>query len=227
MLLEFIRLFFPRNCYSCGNNLISQESIICYNCKYSLPRTGFHLQPGNPVEQLFWGRVPLKAAAACFEFRKSGGVQRLLHQLKYKGVKEIGREVGRIYGKELLQSQSFSSSDFIVPVPLHPLKLRSRGYNQSEMFAEGLEESMPRAEMRNLLQRTTHTATQTKRSRFDRWKNVETVFDFDRRQGDVRGKRILLVDDVVTTGATLESCAARLLREGADSVSIACIAATR
>ncbi len=227
MFSDFLQLFFPRNCHACGNTLIKQENLICYSCRYSLPRTGFHLQPGNPVEQLFWGRVPLTAAAACFEFRKSGGVQRLLHLLKYKNEPDIGREIGRIYGKELLQSPVFSESELVIPVPLHASRLKSRGYNQSEVFAEGLIESMPSMRVDLSLKRISKTATQTKRSRFDRWKNVETVFSFQEEGEAVRGKRILLVDDVVTTGATLEACAARILRAGADSVRVACIAATR
>ncbi|MEX1187911.1 MAG: phosphoribosyltransferase family protein [Bacteroidia bacterium] len=227
MLSEFFQLFFPRNCHSCGEPLIKQENLICYSCRYSLPRTGFHLQPGNPVEQLFWGRVPLTAAAACFEFRKSGGVQRLLHLLKYKGNEDIGREIGRIYGKELLQSKTFSESEIILPVPLHISRLKVRGYNQSRVFAEGLAESMPSAKIDDSLKRINKTDTQTQKSRFDRWKNVETVFSFQDDGVSVRGKRVLLVDDVVTTGATLEACATRILRAGADSVRVACIAATR
>ncbi len=227
MFQDFLQLFFPRNCHACGTTLISQEKLICFSCRYSLPRTGFHLQPGNPVEQLFWGRVPLTAAAACFEFRKSGGVQRLLHLLKYKNEPEIGREIGRIYGNELLQSKVFAESEIIVPVPLHSTRLKQRGYNQSEVFAQGLQESIPSSIVDLSLKRITKTETQTRRTRFDRWRNVETVFSFQEDSLAVRGKRVLLVDDVVTTGATLEACASRILRAGADSVRVACIAATR
>lgn len=226
MLFECFQLFFPKHCPSCSLALLRNENIICFKCRYSLPRTGFHLQRGNPVEQLFWGRVPLQAAAACFEFRKSGGVQRMLHLLKYDGAQELGRELGRIYGRELLQSPLFSENQLIVPVPLHPDRLRVRGYNQSEVFAEGLEESLPNAQLNKAIERVIHTTTQTKKSRFDRWQNVETAFEVTHVEA-IRGKRVLLVDDVVTTGATLESCAARLLRSGAQNVSIACIAATR
>jgi ComF family protein len=226
MLFECFQLFFPKHCPSCSKALLRNENIICFHCRYALPRTGFHLQRGNPVEQLFWGRVPLQAAAACFEFRKSGGVQRMLHQLKYDGAQDLGRELGRIYGRELLQSPLFSENQIIVPVPLHPDRLRIRGYNQSEVFAEGLEESLPIAKLNNAIERVVHTSTQTKKSRFDRWQNVETAFEVTQVEA-IRGKRVLLVDDVVTTGATLESCAARLLRSGAENVSIACIAATR
>jgi len=226
MLFECLQLFFPKHCPSCDEALLRKENIICLKCRFTLPRTGFHLQRGNPVEQLFWGRIPLNAAAACFEFRKSGGVQRMLHQLKYGGAQDLGREIGRIYGRELLQSPLFNETEIIVPVPLHPNRLRSRGYNQSEVFGEGLVESIRHSTLNNVIERVVHTSTQTKKSRFDRWQNVETVFEVT-NPDQVRGKRVLLIDDVVTTGATLESCAARLLRSGARHVSIACIAATR
>jgi ComF family protein len=150
----------------------------------------------------------------------------MLHQLKYGGAQDLGREIGRIYGRELLQSPLFNETEIIVPVPLHPNRLRSRGYNQSEVFGEGLVESIRHSTLNNVIERVVHTSTQTKKSRFDRWQNVETVFEVT-NPDQVRGKRVLLIDDVVTTGATLESCAARLLRSGARHVSIACIAATR
>lgn len=226
MLSSCFNLFFPRNCAACVQALNRNESVICFNCRYSLPRTGFHLQPGNPVEKLFWGRIPISAAAACFEFRQSGGVQHMLHLLKYKGAQEVGRELGRIYGSELLQSSDFARSECIVPVPLHPAKERMRGYNQSRVFGEGLSESMTSTALCDAIERVRKTDTQTKKSRFERWNNVETVFEV-KLPDLIRGKRVLLIDDVITTGATLEACGARLLRAGAESVAVACIAATR
>lgn len=224
MFSEFLHLFFPNLCPSCNSALFKNEQVICFRCKHILPRTDFHLKPGNALERVFWGRVPLKSAAACFIFRKEGGVQKLLHELKYNNAPEIGREIGRIYGKELLQSPSFVEADLIIPVPLHPKKFTSRGYNQSGVFGEGLQESLP-AKMNELaLIRNLNTGTQTRRSRFERWENVDNIFTIHDSEL-VRNKRILLIDDVITTGATLESCAVNLFKAGALDIRVACIAA--
>jgi len=224
MIRETLHLFFPRLCPACGNALLRKETLICFACHYRMPRTNYHLQEDNPIARIFWGRVPLTGAAAYYFFRKEGRVQRLLHELKYKGKPEIGREIGRLYGKELLNSDTFSSSELIIPVPLHPAKKVIRGYNQSDVFGEGLAEAMPGELITDILVRRYNSETQTRKSRFDRWENVETVFGIASPDA-IRGKRILLVDDVVTTGATLESCAQHLLKAGAISLSIACIAA--
>lgn len=150
----------------------------------------------------------------------------MLHALKYEGAQDIGLEIGRMYGRELMQTEVFAERELIIPVPLHPNKLRVRGYNQSELFARGLAESIPGSSFSPAVERIVHTSTQTRKSRFERWKNVETVFSpANNHIASLRNKRILLVDDVVTTGATLESCAAVLLRNGAHSVAVACIAA--
>jgi ComF family protein len=224
VLRDCLHLFFPDCCAACNEPLFNNEKTICLRCRHMLPRTGFHLQRGNPVEQLFWGRIPIAGAAACFEFRKSGKIQNMLHALKYQGGRVVGTEIGRIYGRELMQSELFSRNSQIVPVPLHPHKKRNRGYNQSEEFAKGLSESIPGSCSLNAVERAVRTETQTRKSRFARWKNVETVFVPGPDCSRIQGQHVLLVDDVVTTGATLESCATVLLRNGAASVCIACIA---
>jgi ComF family protein len=224
MIRSLMHMFFPALCAACGQPLHSSERMICFGCRYRLPRTHFHLQRGNPIEQIFWGRVPLKAASAYYYFRKEGRVQRLLHQLKYKGAAELGREVGRMYGRDLSRSPVFSSATLVVPVPLAAEKQRIRGYNQSTVFAEGIAERLQLDMQAEGLRKIQHNETQTRKSRYARWENVSGIYQVNTSM-NMHGKNVLLVDDVVTTGATLESCARALLQSGAESVSIACIAA--
>jgi ComF family protein len=202
---DFISLLFPRICAACGNSLWKQEETLCLSCEFHLPRTNFHLALENPVSQLFWGRVNLESAAAFLYFNKGNKVQRLIHQLKYKGRKDIGIYLGRQYGQHLKYSPFFQTVQLIVPVPLHPKKLSQRGYNQSEQFAIGLGETMKIPVDPYAICRKKETETQTKKSRFRRWQNVAEVFDAT-DPGSMEMKHILIVDDVITTGATLESC---------------------
>jgi ComF family protein len=224
MFYACLHLFFPRICPACGEALLRFEKVICFSCKSSLPQTGYHHQSDNPIAQLFWGRVPVHTAAAFYFFRKSGHVQQLLHQLKYGNRPEIGEEIGSMYGAELAVSASFSSTEIIVPVPLHPQKMRIRGYNQSAEFARGLSRTMNKPALEEALVRNAHSESQTRKARFARWENVNEVFSV-RQPELIAGRNILLVDDVITTGATIEACAARLFRAGAGRVSIASIAA--
>jgi ComF family protein len=223
MLNDLLHLFFPRICSSCGEVLLRKETVICLTCKYTLPRTNFHLYQGNPVEQLFWGRAPIKAAAAFLYFRKEGNVQNMLYALKYQNAPEVGEEIGKLYGQELSKSNFYNDSELILPVPLHPGKQKIRGYNQSESFGRGLERLLPAEQVTDVLIKREATGSQTRKSRFARWENVETVFEI-KDPKRILNKNILLVDDVITTGATLESCTQHLLKAGANSVSIACIA---
>ena len=160
-------------------------------------------------------------AASSF-FNKGNKVQNLLHQLKYKGAKNVGEKIGLLYGYELLESNNFKDVDFIVPVPLHPKKLKKRGYNQSESFANGLSQSLNKEVVTNLLLRTVNSETQTKKSRFNRWENVATIFTIS-NASSIDGKHVLLVDDVITTGATIEGCA-QLLTQNNAKVSVVTIA---
>lgn len=220
---DFISLFYPRACMACGKNLMRYENCICTFCLYHLPRTNFHGEKENPVTKLFWGKINIEAAAACFYFYKKGKVQQLMHQLKYKGHKEIGSFIGRLYGKELLQIPAFNSVNYIIPVPLHPKKEKIRGYNQSEMFALGLSESMKVPVDTHSLIKSTSTETQTKKSRFSRWENVKEVFTLQNTER-FKNKHILLVDDVITTGATIESCVIKLQQSEGIKISIASMA---
>jgi ComF family protein len=225
MINDFLAMIFPKVCYACGKSLFKKEECICLYCLYHLPKTNFHLHHDNPVIKLFWGRVNIFSAAALFSFSKGGKVQHLIHQLKYKGKKEIGISLGKFYGNELKQSPLFAPAEVVVPVPLHPKKLKKRGYNQSEMFAQGIAEAMKINIPKEALIRTRASETQTKKSRFARWKNVEEIFSVTVPDA-LKGKHVLLVDDVVTTGSTLEACAEKILRVPGTKVSIATLAST-
>ena len=225
MLNDFLSLIFPNVCAACGKSLFKSEASICTYCFYHLPRTNFHLYGDNPVIKLFWGRTNIFSASSLYSFNKGSKVQHLIHQLKYRGKKEIGISLGKYYGKELKDSPLFSSVNLVIPVPLHLKKLKKRGYNQSETFSQGLAESMGMENGKNILIRTHASETQTKKSRFARWENVEKVFKVIAPE-KIQGRHILLVDDVVTTGSTLEACANKILEVSGTKVSIATIAST-
>lgn len=223
MLNDFISLIFPHVCASCGKSLYKNEHSICTYCAYHLPKTNFHLDNENPIAKIFWGRINIHSAGACYGFNKGGKVQHLIHQLKYKGKKDVGITIGKWYGLDLKQNPDFNTVNVIIPVPLHPRKEKKRGYNQSSFFAEGLAFSMNAEVDLKTLFRAKESETQTKKSRFNRWKNVESIFQL-RNTTALQGKHILLVDDVITTGATLEACAQTLFQIPDIKVSVATIA---
>jgi len=223
---DFISLIYPRICICCGNSLWKHEKLICNACHFRLPRTRFHLDPDNPVSRVFYGRVRVESAAAYLLFNKGSKVQRIIHQLKYKGRKDVGVWLGEEYGQILKASPLFNGIDLIIPVPLHKKKLMQRGYNQSDQFAIGLSKALKVPVENKLLVRNRATSTQTRKGRYERWKNVEDLFSLVRPER-ITGARILLVDDVVTTGATLESCIMALQRAPGVKVSVAAIAAAK
>lgn len=222
----FISLFYPRVCAACGNTLFKNEDTMCTYCLYHLPKTNFHLMENSPLDQVFWGRVNLQHTAALYTFNKKSKVQHLLHQLKYKDRNDIGVYLGKVLGTDLLASKIFDDVNVIVPVPLHMRKLRKRGYNQSEQIAIGLAYSMKIEMDATSFLRTVNTATQTRKSRFARWENVKEVFMVSTPK-KLQGKHILLIDDVITTGATLEAAAQMLLAIEGVKLSIACIGFAR
>ncbi|MBA4408673.1 MAG: phosphoribosyltransferase family protein [Bacteroidota bacterium] len=216
-------LLFPRLCVVCGDKLIEQEQWICLHCLHHIPRTNFHLESDNPVARLFYGRVQIEYATSFFYFSKGSKYQSLLHNLKYKGMKELGEEIGKHFGIDLMQSPEFSTVDVICPVPLHPQKERKRGYNQSWWIASGIARQMQKELSSDNLIRVTATETQTRKSRFARWQNVEGIFELSNPEA-FSGKHVLLVDDVVTTGSTLEACASSILTKTDARISIATLA---
>lgn len=221
---EFLDLIFPRNCPQCGRALFDFEPCLCTICQGSLPIANFHLRPyDNELTVKIQGLTKINRVMAYLRFTKKGKSQKLLHQLKYKNKPEIGEEMGRLYGLLLNQTGYQNEWDVIVPVPLHPMKQKRRGYNQSEKFANGLSKSLL-VQVKNLLERRKFTETQTKKSRLERLENVDEVFDLKHGE-NILGLRILLVDDVITTGATLCACSNILLANGAKHVDLATIAA--
>lgn len=220
---DFISLLFPRLCYACGNHLVRNEKLICTECYIVIPRTNYHIEDKNPVAQLFWGRCMIEKAAAFSYYNKGSRIRNLIHNLKYKGIKEIGYELGRIYGLSLKSSGFTSDIDLIIPVPLHPSKKRIRGFNQSDLISTGLADVTGLPVDINSLARITVSASQTRRSRYDRWTNVEGIFRVN-EPDMIRGRHILLVDDVITTGSTIESCANELLKTEGVKVSVVALA---
>ena len=220
---DLFSLFFPNLCLGCGQPLIRGEEVVCSICHFHLPKTYFHNDPENPLNRVFWGRVNIEAVAAYLYFYKGSSVQHLLHQLKYKSRPEIAVRIGKWYGLELRQADIFRDTQLIVPVPLHPRKYRKRGYNQSQAFAEGLASVMKAEQETGCLYRKVDSKTQTRKARYNRWENVENIFGVNHTER-IMGCHILLVDDVITTGATLEACAQALLEVPGVKVSIATIA---
>jgi len=221
---DILHVIFPQQCVACKRSLYRGERVICTECLMKIPRTNFHKVKNNLVEKSFWGRVPIVRATSYFYFIKGSDFQRLLHNLKYHGRYDIGVFMGECMGHELATQRDFTHFDAIIPVPLHPGKQRERGYNQSEMIARGLSKSLNAPVDVKTLHRKVYTETQTKKSRIERWKNVSNVFEADPSR-PLNGRHILLVDDVLTTGATIEGCANALRqRNPAVRISVATLA---
>ncbi len=219
----FAHLFYPQLCAGCGNDLHGNGQVICLHCLDEIPVTNFHLHAANPVEKIFWGRVAITAAASYTYFTKDSMMQQLLHGLKYHSKKETGIFFGRKIGTSLLESNRFGNLDAIIPVPLHPKKERKRGYNQAAVIAEGISEKMQLPLWPAILLRTGASETQTHKTRVERWHNIAGLFKVAEDM-QLKGKHVLLVDDVITTGATLEACAAELLKSEDTRVSIVTVA---
>jgi ComF family protein len=219
---DILNLFYPELCIACGRKLVDQERWLCIECIGDLPRTKFHSDPENKVAGLFWGRVKVENATSWLFFRKGSRYQKLVHCMKYKGMQEVGEELGRLFALELADSP-FRYADLVVPVPLHAKKLRQRGYNQSEWIAFGIASGLEKPLSTNNLIRVMHNPSQTRKNRYERWQNVEGIFSVSRPE-ELMNKHVLLVDDVVTTGSTLEASVAALLGSGAGKVSIATLA---
>lgn len=216
---DLIHLFFPDLCAVCGNKLIDGEHCICIGCMQKLPRTHYYKQPENRLEEFFAGRVPFQRAAAYAYFIHGGSVQQMTHELKYRRNREIGLVMGELCGNELKNSDFAATLDLIVPVPLHRKRIRQRGYNQSLEICKGISKQTMLPLEPDSLVRTVNNKSQAKSKRFDRWKNVENIFEVTDKNTFI-GKHILLVDDIITTGSTIESCARELLECEGCKVSI-------
>ena len=202
-------LFFPRCCAVCGASLIEGEDTICTHCNIDMPRTNYHKMKDNPVERMFWGKFPLERATSFFFYRKGSDFRQVLHQLKYGGQKEIGAIMGRYMASELQASDFFHGVDVIIPIPLHKKKQQIRGYNQSEWISRGIMAVTGIPVDTEAIIRRKNTETQTQKSALERWENVDGIFELHRSE-HLAGKHILIVDDVLTTGATTVACASRL-----------------
>lgn len=223
LLRDFVSLIFPDYCLACDASLVKGENLICTRCMLQMPQTNYHLDDNNPLKNRLSGRIPLVHAMAMFKFSKSGRVQSVLHALKYRNEPGLGIMLGNVYGERLLSANVAGDLDLIIPVPLHVSRKRKRGYNQSAMFAEGLSQKLNIPFSDLLVERKTKTESQTRKTKLKRWQNVTDVFHVT-APGAIKNKSILLVDDVVTTGATLEACGNDLIGAGCASLSIACIA---
>ncbi len=216
---SFLNLFFPDLCVVCNDRLTEGEQHICTDCLILLPRTNFHLQPDNRLEQFFAGRIPFQHIAAYAYFVKGGSIQSVIHELKYKRNPQIGHYIGQLCGENLRGSSFIADIDILVPVPLHPKREKERGYNQSLEICKGISEVTGIPIDSNTLIRKVNNKSQTKNSRFDRWKNVEDIFSITDSTA-FQNKHILLVDDVITTGSTLESCVKEILKCDGARISI-------
>jgi ComF family protein len=225
-LKDIFAIFFPITCLCCNEYLATNESVICLICRHDLPLTNFSFEENNLIEKSFYGRIPLENATSLFYFFKKGNVQRLIHELKYKKQQRVGTLVGDWLGEQLVESQRFETIDCIIPVPLHPKKLKIRGYNQVTTFGESLSKKLNIPYYSTILTRISSTKTQTKKLRFERWNNVQELFHVE-NNFTLENKHVLLIDDVITTGATLEACYDALRHTKNLKISIACMAYTK
>lgn len=218
---SFLHLLFPHICDGCGSDILGKESSLCLRCIEAMPETSFELYPDNPVEKKFWGRLPIRQATAQYYFTRESLMQHLMHQFKYKRNKELGNQLGQMMGESIKKSGRFVV-DALVPLPLFSSKEKRRGYNQATILCGGMAESLLVPVLKDVVIRSQHTDTQTKKGRVERWQNMEGKFVLAKPE-IISNKNILLVDDVVTTGATLEACGEELLKAENVKLSIAAL----
>jgi ComF family protein len=224
-LHPLLHLFIPHHCAGCGSDIMSREQVLCMHCINRLPVTGFHDHADNPIEKIFWGRMPVAGAASYLYFSKDSLLQHIVHELKYKGNKELGLFMGRKMGEVLLQTHRFNDIGVLVPLPLFKARERKRGYNQALILCMGMAEVLSLPVLGDVIRRHTSSETQTNKNRINRWLNMQGKFEL--KQPDaIAGKHILLVDDVITTGATLEACGQELLTAPDSRLSIMTMAYT-
>lgn len=222
---DFLHLFFPHHCCGCGSDLIDHQQLVCPKCLVALPYTGFFNVSGNAAEKSFYGRLPIQAAGACFFFRKHSVMQQLITQLKYRHNQEVGTWLGDLTGEAILSSTRFHDIDAIVPIPLSDNRLQQRGYNQAEVIAKAIGKKCGWPVLPNAICRIRNTKTQTGKDRLHRWQDIQEVFDLADAAQCV-DKHLLIVDDVLTTGATIEAAARPLLAIPGVRLSVATVAWT-
>lgn len=222
---DLIQLFFPRLCVSCRKKLVGSEAFLCLECLHALPRTNYVNKPDNPLEVLFAGRLPFERVASYAYFSKEGMMQKIVHELKYESRPELGEFLGQLMARELESSSFFNSIDCIVPVPLHPKRLKQRGYNQSFHLSKGIADHFQIPLDAIHLIRKVNNASQTKLSRVQRWENVDGIFSVIEKTA-FDGRHVLLVDDILTTGSTIESCAKSILDCQDSKISILTLGST-
>ncbi|NLL27174.1 MAG: ComF family protein [Bacteroidales bacterium] len=220
---SLLKLFYPELCSGCGQSLLRGEKTICLSCMLKIARTDYHTFSDNPVAKLFYGKINIKNATTMCFYDKGGLMQHLLHQLKYRNNFNVGLFLGKQLGKCLSEAELYKDIDVIIPIPLHKKKLKKRGYNQSKIIADGFVQAFPLPIYEDVLVRIEFTETQTKKNRWDRYQNVKDMFAINNPE-KIEGKHVLLIDDVITTGATIEACAKHLLSVDGVQVSIASIA---
>jgi len=223
MFKSLLHLFFPPTCAGCKTILIANENVICTSCRHEMPLTQHHLNPENDAYKKFYGRIPVEHVSALVYFHKKGIVQELIHSLKYRGQEAIGTVLGEWYAEELKNIPVLSTVDTIIPVPLHLKKLRERGYNQVTDFGNALAKSLQIPVNTSILFRQVYSKTQSQKNRLGRTEGIDTIFDVSFDEKD-HNKHFLLIDDVITTGATLEVCAKALLKIPGTKISIVCMA---
>jgi ComF family protein len=216
---SLLHLLFPGVCSGCGGDLPNDSTALCFKCIDAMPETNFEMHPTNPAAKKFWGRLPVNHATAQYYFTRESLMQQLMHQFKYRGNKELGLQLGRLMGDSLSRSGQFDA-DVLVPLPLFAAKERRRGFNQATILCEGMAECMHIPVLNKVVIRSQHTDTQTQKRRIERWQNMEGKFVLT-DAGSISGKHVLLVDDVITTGATLEACGIELLKVPDIKLSIA------
>lgn len=223
MIKSLLNLLFPKSCSGCNKTLLESEHLVCTYCRHDMPFTQHYLDENNETVKKFRGRLPLEHASSVVYFHKEGIVQELIHNMKYRGKEEIGSLIGQWYAQDIKDIEALKTVTEVVPVPLHKKKLRQRGYNQVAGFGKALAEGLGKDYNSGILMRTTYSKTQTKKNLEARAEIISEAFDV-KSTGSDTGKHFLLVDDVITTGATLEACGKALLKIPGAKVSIVTIA---
>lgn len=220
---DVVNFFYPRACCACGRVLMHIEKHLCFDCMAHLPKTNYHKIKDNEVEKVFWGRIRLNHATSYLYFSKQSRTQHILHNIKYNGYQQLGFEIGSWFGYDLKASDFYKDIDYVIPVPLHPKKLKIRGFNQSDSIGRGIARGLKTEFNNTCLKRLIHNPSQTKKSRFQRWENVKNIFGLTNPE-ILENKHILLIDDVITTGSTIEACVVALEKAKNVKISVASVA---